>query len=93
MKYFVNLYSSKENEINRFLKGYYNQADFVYEGLKWENSYDDPIKLADIIGLYIDNKDKYDLSMWISIDPECFICITNDNANEIIKYLYERFPY
>ena len=93
MAYIVNLYSSKENEISSFLKKYYNENTFLENSLKWEKTYDNPIDIADIIGLYIDNKDNYNLSLWISLDPECFICITDNNATEIIKYLYERFPY
>ena len=40
-----------------------------------------------------DNNDKYDLGVWISIDKNIFINITELNLDKIIRYLYERYPY
>ena len=82
----VNLYSTKKGELNDFLSRFYNT-------LNWEKKYTNPIELAEIIGVYIDNSDLYNLKMLICIDKNLFITITEDNANNIIKYLYERFPY
>ena len=31
--------------------------------------------------------------MWISMDEGLFINVTDSNADSIIKYLYERYPY
>lgn len=92
MKSIVNLYSSTKEQLSSFLKDYYNIEYNVDDDIKWECEYDNPIKIAEIIGIYIDNKDKYNITMWISIDPEVFINVNDDNADEIIKYLYERFP-
>ena len=39
------------------------------------------------------NDDAYKISMWISMDEGCFIHVSDDNVDEIIRYLYERFPY
>ena len=61
--------------------------------LKWEKRYYNSIEIADIIAAYIDNNNKYKINMWISLDKDTFINVTNYNANEIIKYLYERYPY
>ena len=88
----VNLYSSAKEQLSNFLKDYYNLDYKVDDDIKWEYKYDNPIKIAEIIGIFIDNKEKYNLTMWISIDPDVFINVNDDNANEIIKYLYERFP-
>ena len=49
--------------------------------------------MAEIIGTFIDNNDKFHINMWISIDEGFSINVTDNNANQIIKYLYERFPY
>ena len=51
------------------------------------------LKLLILFGAYIENSDDYDLTMWVSIDSGVFIKITKDNADELIRYLYERFPY
>lgn len=92
MKSIVNLYSSTKEQLISFLKDYYNLDYKVDNDIKWECKFDNPIKIAEIIGIFIDNKEKYDITMWISIDPEVFINVNDDNADEIIKYLYERFP-
>lgn len=89
----VNLYSEKKGELNRFLSSFYNTNCDLEDFLSWEKKYSNPIELAEIIGTFIDNCDDYILNMWICLDKNVFIRITQDNANEIIKYLYERFPY
>lgn len=89
----VNIYSNKKGEVNKFLSHFYN-TDFELENnLKWEKEYANPIELAEIIGAFIDNLDEYILNMWICLDKNVYVNITNENADDIIKYLYERFPY
>ena len=89
----VNLYSEKEGEINKFLNKFYNTNVNVLNSLKWEKEYNNPIEMAEIIGAFIDNKDKYNVNMWVSLDKGIFINVTENNVNELIRYLYERFPY
>lgn len=89
----VNLYSKKKGELNRFLSSFYNTNLDLEDSNNWKKQYNNPIEIAEIIGIFIDNSDSYFINMWISIDKNLFINITDDNANEIIKYLYERFPY
>lgn len=89
----VDLYSEKNNEINKFLSIFYNCNLDLYNTLKWEKEFDNPVEMAEIIGAFIDNKDKYNINMWISLDKGLFINVTEHNVDAIIKYLYERFPY
>ena len=89
----VNLYSTKKGEITRFLSSYYNKPISLEDDLKWENKYENSVEIADIIGAFIDNNDKYNINMWISLDEDAFLNITDDNADNIIRYLYESFPY
>ena len=89
----VNLYSKKKGELNRFLSSFYNTNLDLEDSNNWKKQYNNPIEIAEIIGIFIDNSDSYFINMWISIDKNLFINITDDNENEIIKYLYERFPY
>ena len=49
--------------------------------------------MIEIISTIIDNNDKYKIGIWISIDKNIFINITELNLNKIIKYLFERYPY
>lgn len=89
---FVNLNSNKNGEINRFLSKFYNSKLSIKEN-NWEKKFSNPIEIAELIGAYIDNEDEYELCMWLSLDEGVIIKVNSSNANEIIKYLYERFPY
>lgn len=90
----VNLYSTKTNEIYRFLTEFYNKEKITNVNTKkWEKIFSNPIEIADIIGVFIDNKEKFQINMWISLDEGTFINVTENNVDSIIKYLYERFPY
>lgn len=93
MKYTVQLYSTEKEQINEFLKEYFNRDFHFEEKLKWEQEYANPIELVGIIGSFIDNNDKFNINMWVSIDEGILINVTDNNADELIKYLYERFPY
>lgn len=89
----VNLYSDKKGEISKFLNSFYDNNTNIDNDLKWEKKYDNSIEIADIIGAFIDNNDKYKINMWVSLDEGTFINVTDYNADSIIKYLYERYPY
>ena len=39
------------------------------------------------------NLDNFNIVMWISLDKGVYINVTTDNADSLIKYLYERYPY
>ena len=49
--------------------------------------------MADMISALIENQDDYKINMWISLDKDLFINVTQNNADDIIRYLYERYPY
>ena len=49
--------------------------------------------MAEIIGVFIDNHEDYHINMWVCLDENAFINITSDNADSVIRYLYERYPY
>lgn len=113
----VNLYSKNPNELQNFLKSFYNSnekdLDIENSDIKdlnikssssnfnlkadssnsWKHEYSNPIEVTDIIAAYIDNSDKYKFAMWISLDADIYISVTEQNANNLIKYLFERYPY
>ena len=96
MQSIVSLYSVMPGELQRFLEDFYNTKDFdktIFSDKHWEKKYPNPVEIVDIIGAYIENINEYNISMWISIDSGVFIKVTEDNAEELIRYLYERFPY
>ncbi len=89
----VNLYSEKLGELNNFLSKFYNTNLEIYNDLSWEKKYNNPIEMAEIIGVFLDNIDDYFINMWICLDKNVYINVNEKNGNDIIKYLYERFPW
>ncbi len=89
----VKLQSKKIGEINKFLSKLYDTDLEINDKLKWEKTYENPIDMTEIIGIYADNSDSFDIKMWINLDKDIFVKISAKNANDIIKYLYERYPY
>ena len=85
----LNLYCKDQNELSTFLERFYNKK--IEKSI--ENiTFDNPIEMIDLISAIIDNNDKYYISAWINLDEDIFIKISNSNLNDIIKYLYERYP-
>lgn len=93
MKASVNLYSTENGEIQRFLTSFYNKKIELENDLKWNTEFENPIEMNDMIGTFIENNDKYKINMWISLDKGIYINVTDHNADKIIRYIYERFPY
>lgn len=96
MQGIVRLYSIIPGEIKRFLLhfcGNDSSDDEFISDKQWQKDYPNPVEIVDIIGAYVENIEDYNLTMWVSIDSGVFIKVTEDNADELIRYLYERFPY
>lgn len=89
----VSLYSTEKGEIKRFLSKYYNNNVDLKNPLQWENTFLNPSESADIVGVFMENNDKFRINMWISFDKDFFINVTDFNVDKIIRYLFERYPY
>ena len=96
MESVVKLFSNKYGEIYNFLSKLFNKTnekEYTTSMLEWEKKYSNPVEMADIIGVFIENKDDFKINMWVSLDKDVLINVTTHNADEIIRYLYERYPY
>ncbi|MBP3255683.1 MAG: hypothetical protein J6M60_04260 [Clostridia bacterium] len=99
MESIVKLYSNENGEIYKFLSKLFNKSkknnisEYDNSILEWEAKYGNPVDMADIIGVFIENKEDYKINMWVSLDEDVLINVTNHNADEIIRYLYERYPH
>ena len=93
MKPSLNLYSENEIDIKKFLEQYYSKNLILDNNLHYNKEFENPIDMIEILSCLIDNIDKYNISSWISLDEDIYICVTTKNLNNIIKYLYERYPY
>lgn len=92
MKSSICLYSTENGEIEHFLTSYYNKKILLNNNLKHIIFFENPIEMTSMIGTFIDNTENYKINMWISLDKHIYINITPNNADKIIRYIYERFP-
>lgn len=94
MEAIVKLYSNKKDEISKFLNSFFCQSsEYFNNDLEWEKKYQNPTEIVDIIGTFIENNDQYKINMWICLDPGFFINVTDTNADQLIRYIYERYPW
>lgn len=91
MNAIVKLYSTKSGEILKFLQHFFKDISSIDDDLLWQKNYENPIEIADIISALLEND--YDINMWIGLDKGVFINVTEHNADDIIRYLFERYPY
>lgn len=90
----VILFSSKTGEINNFLNKFYTSPQNIsVNSLAWEKNFPNPVDVSEIVAAFSDNHTNFDLDMWISFDKDVFIKISPLNANLVIKYIFERYPY
>ena len=89
----VKLYSDRNGEISSFLKSFYQNNIELSNDLFWQKEYENPVEIADIIAALIENEENYKINMWISLDKDLFINVTSNNADSVIRYLFERYPY
>lgn len=93
MSAIVDFYSEKPNEIKKFVDKFYEDNFDIENKLEYKIIFDNPVTASDIISALIDNNDKFNISMWLSLDKDIFINVTDYNADKIIRYLFERYPY
>jgi hypothetical protein len=93
MSYTVKIYSKTETEIEKFLNIFFESNFNLENKIVWEKEFEDPTQIIDIATAFIDNKEKFKANMLISLDKDIYISISENNINQIVKYIYERFPY
>lgn len=93
MNSIIKLYSTETGQISSFLKHFYNYDIQLEDDFLWQKQYENPVEIADMIAALIENNEIYKINMWISLDKNLFINITPNNADDVIRYLFERYPY
>ena len=90
----LKLYSSNSSEIDKFLNAYFEENTHLSNPLYWKKIFQNPLDMVNIIAAFIDNNESFpNTNMWVSIDSGIYINIKEDNYNNFIQYLFERFPY
>ncbi len=93
MKSKVILISKENGEIENFLEKYANKKIELDNPLIWNEDFSNPIEISEIIATFVDNVHDFNINMWITLDKNIFIKVSPANSNDIIKYLFERYPY
>lgn len=93
MKNSINLFSEKSGEIKKFLELYYSKEIELQNNLLYKEEFETPINMIDFMSCFIDNNNKFEINLWISIDKDVYICVTDNNLDSLIRYFYERYPY
>ena len=84
----VSLITNQKDEINRFLSTYYQrEMDIKNETFKWSMICNSPFECLNIVTTAIDNNDKYNMQVHISM-PELEAVIDDNNVNDFVKYIY-----
>ncbi len=91
--YSVNLFSENSEKLKQFLKSFYGSEINLDNDFSFEKSFENPIDMVELISTLIDNNEKFDAGIWISLDKNIYINITDFNLDKIIRYLFERYPY
>ena len=89
----VTILSENIHETKDFLNKFYQEKNFKFNNNFWEKNFENPIDMIELISTFVDNNDKYLGNIWISLDKDIYICITDENVDLVIKYLIERYPY
>lgn len=89
----VTILSEDCAEIKKFLNLYYSKNIDLESNFYWEKHFENPVDMIELISTYVDNNDKYEGNIWISLDKDIYICVTDYNIDKVIKYLFERYPY
>ncbi|AUS95963.1 hypothetical protein CDQ84_02600 [Clostridium thermosuccinogenes] len=88
----VNLCSKSNGEIKKFLESYYEKQVNMDEDVgRWMYVYNKPLDAVDIICTVMDNKDKYNITMYIELDSGDVHPVTYENHNDIVKGLFSLF--
>ncbi|MBR3133297.1 MAG: hypothetical protein IKG42_04460 [Clostridia bacterium] len=89
----LNLFSINLNDINNFLSKFYSKNITSFSNQNCKLNFENPTELVSILSAIIDNNETFKITAWLNLDNETFIKVTENNLDEIIKYLYERYPY
>ena len=88
----INIFSDKKGEINKFLSNYYNTDLEIQDKLKWQKTFKNPVEMTDLIGVFIENSEDYKLNIWVCLDTDVYIRVSDKNADKLIRYIYQRSP-
>lgn len=92
MSVILNLASKDEGSLKLFLDSFFEiDSKLDNDVIEWVNVFNKPLEAIDMMTAAMDNKEKYKIRLRISIDPELFVDVNQDNIDDIVKYMLFRF--
>ena len=87
----VNLITNKQQEIQRFLRKYFQDENYPVEDktFRWTGIYPSATKALDIIIVAAEAEDEFFFEILVNL-PEFDAVINQKNINDFIKYIYYR---
>lgn len=89
----ISLVSEEYNAINQFISSFFDKKITADEDTyEWDYTLTNNLEAIDLISSLMDNIDIYSsITLWVSFDPKLFIKIKEDNYENIIKYIANRY--
>ena len=88
----ITLLSEKPSELNQFLNTYFDkEVDVTDEAFMWSCIYQEPLASISLISTLIDNNEKYKIEALISIEHLNSIKVSEENIDDLIKFMYFRY--
>lgn len=88
----INLVSEEKNLINNFLLSFFGKDMLTDENTtEWSYTLPSPLTSVELISAVMDNYNEGSITCWVSLDPNIFLKVREDNYNELIKYIFQRF--
>ena len=91
--YSANLFTENKSTLNEFLNKFYGKPINLENNLNFEKNFENPVDMVELISTLIDNNEKYNIGIWITLDKNLYINITEHNLDKVIRYIFERYPY
>lgn len=88
----VNLTSDNEGILKDFLNSFYEKNSKVDDDVvEWINVFNQPLEAIDVMTAVIDNSDKYNIGLWVSMDAGLLVEVNQKNIEDVIKFMLFRF--
>jgi hypothetical protein len=86
MSIVVSLISKKLGELRKFLDNhYFEDAQIDDDVMEWIYIYNKPEDAVNMIDMFVNNKDGFDISLWVQINDEDLVFVNENNMNMVIQ--------
>lgn len=89
----ISLVSEEYNAINQFISNFSdNKITVDQDTYEWDYTLTNNLEAIDLVSSLMDNTELYSsITLWVSFDPNLFIKIKEDNYENIIQYIANRY--